>query len=67
MKQLWKRNELMEKILKFKQLRCDCHCPAPRVCSPRSASLSNRWPGVRGLMAGGMWGDEVLNLLIKVK
>ena len=37
------------KSLKFEQLRCNCHCPAPRI-----ASRSIRWPGVSGLMAGGM-------------
>ena len=53
MKQRWKRNELM-RFLKFAQLRCSCHRPAPLVWSPGIASLSNKWPGVRGLMAGGM-------------
>ena len=45
------RNEMncWRKSLKYEQLRCNCHCPAPRI-----ASRSNRWPGVSGLMAGGM-------------
>ena len=43
-------------FLKLRQLRCDCHRPAPipLSSSPLMASLSSRWPGVRGLMAGGM-------------
>ena len=45
---------MLEKILKSKQLRCDCHCPGARACSARSASLSRRCPGASGLMAGGM-------------
>ena len=32
------RNELLEMIFESKQLRCDCHRPAPRACSPRIAS-----------------------------
>ena len=46
--------DLMRMVLKLWQLRCDCHLPAPLLSSPRTASLSSRWPGARGLMAGGM-------------
>ena len=45
------RNEMncWRKSLKYKQFRCNCHCPGPRI-----ASRSSRWPRVSGLMAGGM-------------
>ena len=46
--------DLMRMFLKLRQLRCSCHLPAPLLSSPRTASLSSRWPGARGLMAGGM-------------
>ena len=45
---------MLEKIFKIKQLRCDCHCPAPRIFSACSAFPSRRCPGASGLMAGGM-------------
>ena len=41
-----------EKNFKIEQLRCDCHRPAPRACSPRSASPSRRCPGASGLIPG---------------
>ena len=46
--------DLMRMLLKLRQLRCDCHLPVPLPSSPRTASLSSRWPGARGRMAEGM-------------